>query len=188
MKKYEKPIVLEEQLELVDIIAVSSDPDGINDLIDCYLYWNGQTSSAIGPWGSSYARGAGVRIVNNSSQTMTITKIEMNDDDNHNIGTITDQNGDLAPNEFKEFAVSVSSSVEMPSTLPWMEIHYTVNGIPYTKKFVSNGDAPTGIIGHRVDGEDSDHEDIYTIEGRKLSSYPTQKGIYIKNGKKFVVK
>jgi hypothetical protein len=40
MKKYEKPIVLEEQLELVDIIAVSSDPDGINaDSISANDLW-----------------------------------------------------------------------------------------------------------------------------------------------------
>ena len=178
----------------IDVTEVSeanltylANPDGINNQIDCYLYWNGQTSSAIGPWGSNYARGAGVRIVNNSSQTMTITKIEMYEE-NTNIGTITDQNGDLAPGKLKDFTFSVSSTSNMPSTLPWMEIHYTVNGIPYTKKFESNGDAPTGIKGHRVDGEDSDHEDIYTMDGRKLGSYPTQKGIYIKNGKKFVVK
>ena len=183
-----------------------SNPDGINDQIDCYLYWNGNTSSAIGPWGSSYARGADVRIENKSNQTITITKIEMYDGTT-NIGTFTDQNGDLAPNEFKEFAVSVSSSVEMPSTLPWMEVFYTLNGIPYTKKFVSDGTKPSGssdsgdsgesgdtgdsstdINGHKVDGEDGEHEDIYTLDGRKLSSYPTKKGIYIKKGKKFVVK
>ena len=183
-----------------------SNPDGINDQIDCYLYWNGNTSSAIGPWGSSYARGADVRIENKSNQTITITKIEMYDGAT-NIGTFTDQNGDLAPNEFKEFAVSVSSSVEMPSSLPWMEVYYTLNGIPYTKKFVSDGTKPSGssdsgdsgesgdtgdsstdINGHKVDGEDGEHENIYTLDGRKLGSYPTQKGIYIKNGKKFVVK
>ena len=40
MKKYEKPIVLEEQLELVDIIAVSSDSDGINaDSISANDLW-----------------------------------------------------------------------------------------------------------------------------------------------------
>ena len=168
-------------------LSYLDNPDGINDQIDCYLYWNGNTSSAISPWGSSYARGADVRIENKSSQTITITKIEMYDGTT-NIGTFTDQNGDLAPNEFKEFAVSVSSSVEMPSTLPWMEIYYTLNGIPYTKKFVSDGGVPTGINGLRIDDEGGEHEDIYTLDGRKLDSYPTKKGIYIKNGKKFVVK
>ena len=180
-------------------LSFLSNPDGINDQIDCYLYWNGTSSSATGPWGGSYARGADVRIENKSNQTITITKIEMYDGTT-NIGTFTDQNGDLAPNEFKEFAVSVSSSVEMPSTLPWMEVFYT-------KKFVSDGTKPSGssdsgdsgesgdtgdsstdINGHKVNGEDGEHEDIYTLDGRKLGSYPTQKGIYIKNGKKFVVK
>ena len=190
-------------------LSFLGNPDGINDQIDCYLYWNGNSSSAIGPWGSSYARGANARIVNNSSQTMTITRIEMYGESTK-IGTFTDQNGDLAPNDFKEFAVSVSSSVEMPSTLPWMEVYYTLNGIPYSKKFVSDGTKPSGasesgdsgeseesddsgdsstdINGHKVDGEDGEHEDIYTLDGRKLNSYPTKKGIYIKKGKKFVVK
>ena len=179
--------------------------DGIKDKIDCYLYWNGTSSSSIGPWGSYYACGADVRIENNGSQTMTITEIKMYDENNINIGTITDQNGDLAPGEFKEFAFSVSSIVSMPTTLPWMEIYFTVNEIPYIKKFISDGtkpteedysstestdedDSETGIIGHEVDGKDGEHEDIYTMDGRKLNSYPTKKGIYIKKGKKFVVK
>jgi len=184
-------------------LSYLGNPDGINDQIDCYLYWNGNTSSAIGPWGSSYARGANVKIVNSSSQTITITGIEVYEESTK-IGTFTDQNGDLAPGNFKEFSLSVSSSVEMPSTLPWMEVHYTLNGIPYIKKFVSDGtippgaddtddsdgsdDSSTGIVSYEAEGETGSHEDIYTLDGRKLSSYPTKKGIYIKNGKKFVVK
>ena len=41
MKKYEKPIVLEEQLELVDIIAVSKDNDGATaDSISANDLWH----------------------------------------------------------------------------------------------------------------------------------------------------
>ena len=35
----------------------------------------------------------------------------------------------------------------------------------------------------------SQMEDVYyTIDGRKVDSKPTQRGVYIMNGKKFVVK
>jgi len=194
----------------VDVTAVSNDylsylsnTEGINNQIDCYLYWNGKSSSAIGPWGSSYARGADVRIENKSNQTMTITRIELYDGAT-SLKTVTDLNGDLAPGNYKDFSFSVSSTSEMPSTLPWMEVYYDVNGASYIKKFVSDGTQPpgssssgesggsdesgTGINDHRADEENGEHEDIYTIDGKKLGSYPTKKGLYIKNGKKFVVK
>ena len=178
----------------VDVTAVSDvllsylgNPDGINNQIDCYLYWNG-SSSTIYSSTINYARGADLRIENKSSQTMTITKIEMYEDKTV-IGTFSDINGDLAPGNYKELSINVNSSIGMPSTLPWMKVYYTLNGVPYTKKFVSDGKgSATGINGHRVDDENGENDDIYTIDGKKLSSYPTKKGLYIKNGKKFVVK
>ena len=179
----------------IDVTAVSdtylsylSNPDGINNQIDCYLYWNGYSSSITGSWGGLYARGADVRIENKSSQTMKITRIELYDGTT-SLKTVTDQNGDITPGEFKEFTFDVSSNVEMPETLPWMEVYYDVNGASYIKKFVSDSKgSATGINGHRVDDENGENDDIYTIDGKKLSSYPTKKGLYIKNGKKFVVK
>ena len=179
----------------INVTAVSdtylsylSNPDGINNQIDCYLYWNGYSSSITGSWGGLYARGADVRIENKSNQITTITRIELYDGTT-SLKTVTDQNGNITPGEFKEFTFDVSSNVEMPETLPWMEVYYDVNGASYIKKFVSDikGSA-TGINGHRVDDENGENDDIYTIDGKKLSSYPTKKGLYIKNGKKFVVK
>ena len=194
----------------VDVTAVSdaylsylSNPDGINNQIDCYLYWNGYSSSITGSWGGLYARGADVRIENKSNQTMTITRIELYNGTT-SLKTVTDQNGDIAPGKFKEFTFDVSSNVEMPETLPWMEVYYDVNGASYIKKFVSDGTQPsgsstsgesggseesgTGINDHRADEANGENDDIYTIDGKKLNSYPTKKGLYIKNGKKFVVK
>ena len=194
----------------VDVTAVSdaylsylSNPDGINNQIDCYLYWNGKSSSITGSWGGLYARGADVRIENKSNQTMTITRIELYNGTT-SLKTVTDQNGDIAPGKFKEFTFDVSSNVEMPETLPWMEVYYDVNGASYIKKFVSDGTQPsgsstsgesggseesgTGINDHRADEANGENDDIYTIDGKKLNSYPTKKGLYIKNGKKFVVK
>ena len=119
---------------------------------------------------------------------MKITRIELYDG-TASLKTVTDQNGDITPGEFKEFTFDVSSNVEMPETLPWMEVYYDVNGASYIKKFVSDSKgSATGINGHRVDDENGENDDIYTIDGKKLSSYPTKKGLYIKNGKKFVVK
>jgi hypothetical protein len=50
-------------------------------------------------------------------------------------------------------------------------------------------DEATGIIsvhdsGFMVNGSDA----WYTLDGRRLSGKPTQKGIYINNGKKIVIK
>ena len=49
------------------------------------------------------------------------------------------------------------------------------------------GSGMTGI--ESMEDVRSQMEDVYyTIDGRKVDSKPTQRGIYIKNGKKFVVK
>ena len=46
----------------------------------------------------------------------------------------------------------------------------------------------TSIEGINANGESVESEGWYTIDGKKLNAAPTQKGIYIKNGKKVTVK
>ena len=49
------------------------------------------------------------------------------------------------------------------------------------------GSGMTGIVS--MEDVRSQMEDVYyTIDGRKVDSKPTQRGVYIMNGKKFVVK
>ena len=59
-----------------------------------------------------------------------------------------------------------------------------------TRSFVLNfGGESTGIRHIIVSSDQSDSSDNwYTIDGRRLNSTPTQRGIYIRNGKKFVIK
>lgn len=167
------------------LLTYLGNPEGINNVIDCDIYWNGTMSSIIVGSYSQYSRGADVKIKNNSSNTMTITKIVMYDGTT-SIGTLTDQNGDLDPGDAKEFSISISSKNDPPSNLPWMEVYYTLNGVPYIKKFEPS--ETTAIDAVRIDSDNAELGDIYTMDGKKLNAYPTQKGVYIKNGKKFVVK
>jgi len=53
---------------------------------------------------------------------------------------------------------------------------------------IGNGDGTTGInTALNDDGEDVSGN-WYTLDGRKLQGKPTQKGVYISNGKKMVIK
>ncbi len=53
-------------------------------------------------------------------------------------------------------------------------------------RFGGNGEGTTGIDG--INADDSEAGDWYDLNGRKLEGKPAQKGVYIKNGKKIVVK
>ena len=46
----------------------------------------------------------------------------------------------------------------------------------------------TGISGLSDDGAAKGNDDIYDLQGRRLDGEPTVRGVYIKNGKKFIVK
>ncbi len=53
---------------------------------------------------------------------------------------------------------------------------------------IGDGDGTTGINTlPNDDGEDMSGN-WYTLDGRKLQGKPTQKGVYISNGKKMVIK
>ena len=52
---------------------------------------------------------------------------------------------------------------------------------------IINNDA-TGIVEMRNEGNERNAAEWFTLSGRKLDKQPTQKGIYIHNGKKIVVK
>ena len=59
------------------------------------------------------------------------------------------------------------------------------------RRFVMNfgeGDEATGIIEVTANQKSTPACGIYTLDGRKLQGQPTQRGIYIVNGKKIIVK
>jgi len=77
-----------------------------------------------------------------------------------------------------------------PRNLSCFRAHFEVNDGAAACKFVLNfGDEgeTTGIMSveYRSEGQT---ESMYTLDGRKLSGKPTTKGLYIKNGRKVVIK
>lgn len=68
----------------------------------------------------------------------------------------------------------------------WLEIDNGVNAeAPAMLKIVRNGDA-TGIS--TVERVNLNNESLYDLQGRRLTGTPSKAGIYIQNGKKFVIK
>ena len=49
-------------------------------------------------------------------------------------------------------------------------------------------DQATGIISLTLDPSPKGKGGIYTLDGRRINGEPTQKGVYIKNGKKVIIK
>jgi hypothetical protein len=52
---------------------------------------------------------------------------------------------------------------------------------------ITIGDDTTGIGTVGCDSVATDNDEWYTLDGQKLQQAPTQKGLYIKNGKKVVI-
>ena len=66
-----------------------------------------------------------------------------------------------------------------------------ISGNALARRFVLNfgeGDEATGIIEVTANQKSTTASGIYTLDGRKLQGQPTQRGIYIVNGKKIIVK
>ena len=59
-----------------------------------------------------------------------------------------------------------------------------------SRSFIDINDGTTGVIelkdGKTADGQSFDS--WYSLDGRRLNGMPAQKGIYVKNGKKFIIK
>ena len=66
-----------------------------------------------------------------------------------------------------------------------------ISGNALARRFVMNfgeEDGTTGIIEVTANQKSTPASGIYTLDGRKLQGQPTQRGIYIVNGKKIIVK
>lgn len=80
--------------------------------------------------------------------------------------------------------VTVSVNGYMPSVLPWLNIYYEIDGVQYMK---STMDDASGIQSP-VHSSTSAAGAVFGLDGRRLPGVPTQKGIYISQGRKFVVR
>ena len=69
----------------------------------------------------------------------------------------------------------------------FVEGNNTPASIPFRRSIGGNGEGTTGIDASLVNSEEVNSV-WYDLNGRKLQGKPSQKGVYIKNGKKVVVK
>ena len=86
----------------------------------------------------------------------------------------------------------IGYSASAPRTLKSFRAHFWVqpNGTSAGARTINLdfGDGETTSITLVNADRENDASGIYTLDGRKLSDVPTQKGVYIVNGKKIVVK
>ena len=77
-----------------------------------------------------------------------------------------------------------------PRTLQTMRAHFELTSSSAPSQTVVNfGDDMTGIIDMTIQSSDANRQDsFYSIDGYRLSGKPTQKGVYIQNGRKLVIK
>ena len=133
-------------------------------------------------------------LKNNSSQTRTILLIPTEDPlafmhysgfvgslDPTTIAASTDTQTNYACNG-KAF-VYVKDAISAGANKAWLEIPASANGARQLKIVFADA---TGI--GAVSGLPADNGDWFDLNGRKLQAAPTKKGVYIKDGKKVVVK
>ena len=153
------------------IVAIEDITD-VNSNLNCTVDWNGSTASSITPWGINYARGVDLTINNYSDKDIKIAKIDAYINSS-NIGSLPDvENTDIPAGTQKVFSFSISNSSAMPSTLPWLEIHYKIGA----KTFVKDSRVPGTTSIHEINNE-AEIIGIYDINGRKFNE--PQKGINI---------
>ena len=81
--------------------------------------------------------------------------------------------------------ILVHNSETIAANSCWLEVNKSVSQSA-PRLIISGGGDTTGING--IVNTAADNEAWYDLNGRKLGSKPAQKGIYIKNGKKVVIK
>ena len=117
-------------------------------------------------------------------------------DSDHFLGTLTDKtftDADMAAANYyvcngKEF-IQVRGAGTLAAKRAYLKVDGTKTApasIPFRRSIDGNGEGTTGIDNLNVN--DNDNEATwYDLNGRKLNGKPSQKGLYIKNGRKVVV-
>lgn len=110
-----------------------------------------------------------------------------NQDKNSNFWTLN-VNNDISTNT-ESSLVEGSAFVQNMRPVHPFEAYLTVTGPAASRRVIPifDDNETTGIINIPLQ-QDINNYAWYTLEGRKLQSEPTSKGVYIKNGKKVVVK
>ncbi len=137
-------------------------------------------------------------VYNNGAEAKTIVLIPT-DDAPENIavyngfkGTFSDQqmNGSSDAKDYYVVSGEYFSLVRNAGTIKanrcWLEINKNISQSAPRLIIGGGGEGTTGIDG--VDIEDANDGNWYDLNGRKLQGKPAQKGLYIKDGKKVVVK
>lgn len=77
-----------------------------------------------------------------------------------------------------------------PKTLHSFRAHFEItgSGARMTGSVINFDDHTTGIINISGGLSNQSDDDFYGLDGRRISGQPTQKGVYIRNGKKVVIK
>ena len=142
-------------------------------------------------------------VHNNGTEEKTILLIPCNDPDlvvtvaNEFIGTLTEKT--FTEDDMKAADYYVCNGKEFikvrgAGTLAANKAYLKVTGnapasIPFRRSIDGNGEGTTGIDNVNPNPNLNDNEATwYDLGGRRLQGKPAQKGIYIKNGKKVVVK
>ena len=79
--------------------------------------------------------------------------------------------------------VWVKDALDIAANKAWLEVTATASAAPQIRLVFNSA---TGI--ERVDREQSTVDSWYSLDGRRLPGKPSQKGVYIVNGKKVVIK
>ena len=117
-----------------------------------------------------------VNVYNGFKGTLEATQIAASSDNQNNYAF----NG-------KEF-VWVKNALNIPANKAWLEIGSTPAAGSRSVKLVFRNSL-TGIEGIAADKAEADGDgNWYDLNGRKLNSKPTTKGVYINNGRKVVIK
>ncbi len=131
---------------------------------------------------------SGVTISNTAAQTITSTDSKVNFVGSYAPFDITDENIDDILYIGSANKIGYAKSERKLKTC---RAHFSVPTTEEGARAVSiinfeDGDQPSAI--QLIQAEDVNNGDWYTLEGRRLSSRPTTKGIYIHQGKKEVIK
>ena len=81
----------------------------------------------------------------------------------------------------------LSNTVNLGAHKAYLEVA-SVNNAPAFFGFGGSGENTTAINEHESHQSHEFTGDYYTLDGRKLQGKPTQKGIYVRNGRKIIIK
>ena len=86
-----------------------------------------------------------------------------------------------------EFVLNAKGT--LPAGKVYLDLRDTSNPTPAPRLYIVGGDSNTTEIEDvRYNKEDAQNERWFTLDGRMLQGKPTQKGLYIKNGRKVVIR